>query len=305
MDNFYSCGKYAGKRTRFSKFSILSRLLDLAISIEMFLKCCMLFKDFLFQNLYYFITGCALLSALGTYLYFYNREVLSFRVGDSGGALEIESSNSTDSEETTTDSPLTENVGRRKDSIIVDLSGAVDRPGIYSLRPGDRLADLISLSGGVTNQASQKWLSRNLNLSKVLQDQQKVYIPFEWEISPEKPDYSLKELVVDKKSGISENFEGGGEPRPVAVNTDPDEDVSTGVDWGEDSVGSNDDSEDSTGLINLNQASEKKLMELPGVGEVTAGKIIDNRPYASLEDLDEKTDIYQSTLEKIKDLVTF
>src|SRR5215510_3418004 len=40
-----------------------------------------------------------------------------------------------------------------------------------------------------------------------------------------------------------------------------------------------------SGSVDLNQASEKELEELPGVGSSTAKKIIAGRPYASVDDL--------------------
>lgn len=235
----------------------------------------MVFKDFLFQNLYYLVSAVALLSALVTYLYFYNREVLSF----SPDVLEVSSFDGDSDNENS------------HDRVFVDLSGAVDRPGIYSLKPGDRLADLLALSGGVTNEVSQKWLSRNLNLSSVLKDQQKIYIPFEWEVMPEKQSFELKELVFDTpssalkpESSALSSLEETIEPLTSETSGDINLEES---------------------LVNLNEASKEKLMELPRVGEVTAKKIIDNRPYSGVEELEEKTDIYASTIEKIQDLIAF
>ena len=46
-----------------------------------------------------------------------------------------------------------------------------------------------------------------------------------------------------------------------------------------------------------------QLDTLPGVGKVTAGKIIQNRPYASIDDLLNKKIVGKSVFEKIKDLV--
>lgn len=54
-------------------------------------------------------------------------------------------------------------------------------------------------------------------------------------------------------------------------------------------------------LININLASQSELESLAGIGEVTAGKIISNRPYTRLEELVEKKAIGQSVFEKIKD----
>ena len=234
----------------------------------------MVLKDFIFQNLYYFISLVALLSGLLTYLYFYNREVLSYSVG----TVEIENSD-------INSSVSSQKVGH----IVVDLSGAVERPGIYSLDVGDRLADLISLSGGVTNEVSEKWLSKSLNLSSVLQDQQKIYIPFEWEVSPRAPAYEIKELEVSEPL-VTSSTASSVDTTNISDGASESPDIAI---------------EDTGGIVNVNQASEEALIELPGVGEVTAGKIIDNRPYTNIQELGEKTGIYASTIDKIKDLIIF
>lgn len=65
------------------------------------------------------------------------------------------------------------------------------------------------------------------------------------------------------------------------------------------------DSGTSTAIpISINAASEKELDTLPGVGEVTAKKIIDNRPYQRLEELLERKIIGPSVFEKIKGQIT-
>ncbi|MCL5433348.1 MAG: ComEA family DNA-binding protein [Patescibacteria group bacterium] len=56
--------------------------------------------------------------------------------------------------------------------------------------------------------------------------------------------------------------------------------------------------------ININTASEGELDTLPGVGPVTAGKIISGRPYNSIEDLIVNKIVNQSTFDKIKEKVT-
>lgn len=60
----------------------------------------------------------------------------------------------------------------------------------------------------------------------------------------------------------------------------------------------------STGLISLNGASQSELEELSGVGPVTAKKIIDNRPYSSVDELLSKKVVGQSVFDKIKDEIT-
>lgn len=57
-------------------------------------------------------------------------------------------------------------------------------------------------------------------------------------------------------------------------------------------------------LININNASLGELDKLPGVGEVTAQKIIDKRPYGSIEELLIKKAVSKAVYERIKDQVT-
>lgn len=60
----------------------------------------------------------------------------------------------------------------------------------------------------------------------------------------------------------------------------------------------------STTLLNINTASSKDLEGLPGIGPVTAGKIIDGRPYAQVTDLSARKIVSSNVYSKIKDMVT-
>lgn len=60
----------------------------------------------------------------------------------------------------------------------------------------------------------------------------------------------------------------------------------------------------STGLININSASEQELESLPKIGPVTAQKIIDGRPYNVTEDLVSKKVLGQKTFDALKDKIT-
>jgi len=57
-------------------------------------------------------------------------------------------------------------------------------------------------------------------------------------------------------------------------------------------------------LVNINTATESELDSLPGIGPVRAGKIIANRPYASINDLLTKKVLGEATFEKIKDQIS-
>lgn len=57
-------------------------------------------------------------------------------------------------------------------------------------------------------------------------------------------------------------------------------------------------------LLDINSATADKLDNLPGVGPVTAQKIITGRPYQAVDDLLNKKIVSSSVFQKIKDLIT-
>lgn len=61
---------------------------------------------------------------------------------------------------------------------------------------------------------------------------------------------------------------------------------------------------DETGKININTASVEELDPLPGIGKITAQKIIDNRPYQTIDELLTKKVVKQNVFDTIKDQIT-
>lgn len=56
--------------------------------------------------------------------------------------------------------------------------------------------------------------------------------------------------------------------------------------------------------VSVNSASQSELETLSGIGPVTAKKIIDGRPYLTLEELVSKKALSQSLFDKLKDQIT-
>lgn len=56
--------------------------------------------------------------------------------------------------------------------------------------------------------------------------------------------------------------------------------------------------------VNLNTASQAEIESLPGIGPALAQRIVEGRPYSSLEDLDRVKGIGPKLLERLRPLVT-
>lgn len=147
------------------------------------------------------------------------------------------------------------------DEIVIDVEGAVLKPGIYSLVSNSRLSDALISAGGLSENADRDWLAKNLNLAVKLVDGAKIYIP------------RIGETLL---RSASSNFEGQA---GITGNLASDQ-------------------------INVNTASEEVLDTLPGVGPVTAQKIINGRPYSSIDELLSKKTVGSKVFEQIKEKIT-
>jgi competence protein ComEA len=68
---------------------------------------------------------------------------------------------------------------REGETIFVDIAGAVEKPGLYELPSGTRVNDLILACGGLTGWVSRSFLEKSLNRARLLQDGEKVNIPYQ------------------------------------------------------------------------------------------------------------------------------
>ena len=68
------------------------------------------------------------------------------------------------------------------EKIFVDVSGSVKKPNIYQVDFGARIKDVIDKAGGLSDDADVLFFNRNYNLARIVNDQEKIYIPSIMEI---------------------------------------------------------------------------------------------------------------------------
>lgn len=69
--------------------------------------------------------------------------------------------------------------GQDTRQIVVEASGAFEKPGVYKLPTNSRVEDLFILAGGVSANADRIWIERSINRAAKLLDGQKIFIPDE------------------------------------------------------------------------------------------------------------------------------
>lgn len=104
--------------------------------------------------------------------------------------------------------------GVRSATIMVDVGGAVVKPGVYEFLPKDRVIDALLRSGGLSAKADRAWVEANLNRAELLHDGQKIFIPEVSMASSAKSTNSTRSVIKDFKASI--NY--GSEAELVAVN---------------------------------------------------------------------------------------
>jgi competence protein ComEA len=144
--------------------------------------------------------------------------------------------------------------------VVVNVDGAVDVPGVYTLPSHSRVEQAVQAAGGFTELAQPG----SINLAAVLEDGSHIYVPFR---------------VVEDHSGSDPNSEAYG--------------LSA--------------SGEQIPLVNINQAPLEVLVTLPGIGPVTAEKIIAYREqqlFTRIEEIQKVPGIGPATYEEIKPYLT-
>lgn len=159
-------------------------------------------------------------------------------------------------------------------SVVVDVEGSVSRPGVYTLPAGSRVEDALNAAGGLLPDADAVLFGKTFNRAMKLSDGAKLYVP---------------------------SMSGGQTSHNIDCTTLNVKDPNVAQSC---SIVATPETSSQHGTVSVNYASLSELDLLSGVGPVTAQKIIDNRPYQTLEELVTKKAIGPSLFEKLKDILT-
>ncbi|HEL9598589.1 TPA: helix-hairpin-helix domain-containing protein [Streptococcus suis] len=90
---------------------------------------------------------------------------------DQTGLTDFPQTEQTSSSQEQTEETSTE-VSEEPSQLVVDVKGAVVKPGLYTLEAGARVNDAVEAAGGLTSQADPK----SINLAQKLSDEAVVYV---------------------------------------------------------------------------------------------------------------------------------
>lgn len=122
------------------------------------------------------------------------------------------------------DSQITNSQINQLETLVVDVAGAVEKPGVYKLSSGSRIGDALVVAGGLAASADREWVAGTLNLAQKLTDGEKVYIPSNSQITNSQIQNRGSNPASNKQVNINtasvselDGLEGIGEARAQAI----------------------------------------------------------------------------------------
>ncbi|MGC4046492.1 MAG: helix-hairpin-helix domain-containing protein [Armatimonas sp.] len=203
--------------------------------------------------------------------------------------------------------------------LVVHVTGAVKKPGIYKFRNGQRLYEAVEKAGGFRADAAQE----ALNLADKLRDADRLNVPVKAAPATPAPHIARstgrREIVTRIPPAPVQVLARPSEGRVIGMSAASsssrgDNSGSEAPAPGESKKGSAGEAKPGKihspdeGTVNINTADESELQRLPGVGPAIAGRILSYRQevgqFQTLEDLKEVKGIGEKTFAKLKPLIT-
>lgn len=100
--------------------------------------------------------------------------------------------------------------------IVVDLEGAVEKSGVYSIKPGTRVGEVITMAGGLSAEADREWVAQYLNLADIVKEGDKIFIPKKGAVGVESEKSGRVNVNTSSQSQL-ESLAGIGEARAKAI----------------------------------------------------------------------------------------
>lgn len=190
-------------------------------------------------------------------------------------------------------------------TMYCDIKGNVKKPGVYEVKKGEVINDIIIKAGGLKKNSYVK----NINLSKLVTDEMVINI-----ITIDE----YKKLSEPCPVCVCENIECTTDTNPTITNeetTTKDIKITTNYTTTLTTTLETTTLKTTTTLkettlnkvININTATLEELTSLVGIGEKTALNIIEYRlehQFETIEDIKNVKGIKESVFEKIKEYIT-
>ena len=211
--------------------------------------------------------------------------LVGWKIYDSKNFKEINSNEIMVSSSNDDKKEIGENEDEEGEMMAVHITGEVKNPGVAKVKEGSRIQDIIEEAGGLTENAD----ITDVNLAYVVKDGMKVRIP-------SNDDENLKK---------NNRGEEGAEEEKSQIESAKNEYITQ--DSGKGVIVSDEGSDTSSSIININTATQTELEELPGIGPSLASRIVEHRnkngKFKTIEDIKNVTGIGDSKFAKIKDLI--
>ncbi|MBO4107440.1 helix-hairpin-helix domain-containing protein [Streptococcus suis] len=124
------------------------------------------YKELLKEYKWQFAIPLVAVVLVGTFLFF-NQPAKS----DQTGLTDFPQTEQTSSSQEQAEESSSE-TSEEPSQLVVDVKGAVEKPGLYTLEAGARVNDAVEAAGGLTSQADPK----SVNLAQKLSDEAVVYV---------------------------------------------------------------------------------------------------------------------------------